>query len=65
MDDDGIVDAEIVDDDGRVASGPARLLPGDTILAPCHHGCTCGLHQQTVYGDRVPRRDGSTCGGGR
>jgi hypothetical protein len=57
MDDDGIVDAEIVDDDGRDASGPARLLPGDTILAPCHHGCTCGLHQQTVYGDRVPRHE--------
>ena len=55
MDDDGIVDAEIVDDgDDGSSSGPARLLPGDTILAPCHHGCTCGLHQQTVYGDRVP-----------
>jgi hypothetical protein len=58
MDDDGIVDAEIVDDgdDGK-GSGPARLLPDDTILAPCHHGCTCGLHQQTVYGDRVPRHE--------
>jgi hypothetical protein len=53
MDDDDVVDAEIVDDGGG-GSGPARLLPADTILAPCHHGCTCGLHQQTVYGDRVP-----------
>jgi hypothetical protein len=60
MDDDGIFDAEIVDDgdgDENGKSGPARLLPGDTILAPCHHGCTCGLHQQTVYGDRVPRHE--------
>jgi hypothetical protein len=59
MDDDEPVDAEIVDDgahggDGRGSPGPAHLLPADTILAPCHHGCTCGLHQQTVYGDRVP-----------
>jgi len=59
MDDDEPVDAEIVDDGddgdgGRASSGPAHLLPADTILAPCHHGCTCGLHQQTVYGDRVP-----------
>jgi hypothetical protein len=54
MDDDGVVDAEIVDDGD---DGPARLLPADTILAPCHHGCTCGLHQQTVYGDRVPRHE--------
>jgi hypothetical protein len=57
MDDDGIVDAEIVDDDDESGSGPARLLAGETILAPCHHGCTCGLHQQTVYGDRVPRHE--------
>ncbi len=60
MDDDAVVDAEIVDngDDGDDGNfGPARLLPADTILAPCHHGCTCGLHQQTVYGDRVPRHE--------
>jgi hypothetical protein len=59
MDDDEPVDAEIVDDGndrdhGGDRPGPAHLLPADTILAPCHHGCTCGLHQQTVYGDRVP-----------
>ena len=52
MDNDEVVDAEIVEDGERQ---PAQLLPADTILAPCHHGCTCGLHQQTVYGDRVPR----------
>jgi hypothetical protein len=65
MDDDEVVDAEIVDaeivddddDGGNDTSGPAHLLPADTILAPCHHGCTCGLHQQTVYGDRVPRHE--------
>lgn len=57
MDDDGVIDAEIVDDGDGGNSGPARLLPADTILAPCHHGCTCGLHQQTVYGDRVPRHE--------
>jgi hypothetical protein len=54
MDDNEVIDAEIVDGD---ESGPARLLTADTILAPCHHGCTCGLHQQTVYGDRVPRHE--------
>lgn len=58
MDDDDVVDAEIVDDgDPGSSSGPARLLPADTILVPCHHGCTCRLHQQTVYGDRVPRHE--------
>jgi hypothetical protein len=50
-DDDEIIDAEIVDDS---QPGPSRLVPADTILIPCHHGCTCGLHQQTVYGERVP-----------
>jgi hypothetical protein len=50
VDDDEVIDAEIVDDN---AVRPAPLAP-DTILTPCHHGCTCGLHQQTVYGDRVP-----------
>jgi hypothetical protein len=59
MGDDDVVDAEIIDDDGNDsgrggASAAGPLLPADTILAPCHHGCTCGLHQQTVYGDRVP-----------
>lgn len=50
-DDDEIFEAEIVD-------GPngelTPLVPSDTILTPCHHGCTCGLHQQVVYGERVP-----------
>lgn len=49
--DDDVVDAEIVDDDG--GDGPGPLVPADTILTPCHHGCTCGLHQQTLYGERV------------
>src|SRR6266702_7145636 len=50
-DDDEVIDAEIVDDgDGELTP----LIPPDTILTPCHHGCTCGLHQQTVYGERVP-----------
>jgi hypothetical protein len=52
VDNEEVVDAEIVEDG---EPQPAQLLPADTILAPCHHGCTCGLHQQTVYGDRVPR----------
>lgn len=50
-DDGEIFEAEIVD-------GPngelTPLVPPDTILTPCHHGCTCGLHQQVVYGERVP-----------
>jgi hypothetical protein len=52
MTDDEVVDAEIVDDtpEGELA----RLVPPDTILTPCHHGCGCGLHQQTLYGERVP-----------
>ena len=50
-DDDEIFDGEIVDDpDGELTP----LVPPDTILTPCHHGCTCGLHQQVVYGERVP-----------
>ena len=50
-DDDEIFDGEIVDDpDGELTP----LVPPDTILVPCHHGCTCGLHQQVVYGERVP-----------
>jgi hypothetical protein len=52
VDNEEVIDAEIVEDG---EPQPAQLLPADTILAPCHHGCTCGLHQQTVYGDRVPR----------
>jgi hypothetical protein len=52
-DDDEIVDAELVDE--PPPDGPAPLVPADTILTPCHHGCTCGLHQQVVYGERVER----------
>jgi hypothetical protein len=51
VDDGEVVDAEIVDD-GQPK--PAPLVPVDVILTPCHHGCTCGLHQQTLYGDRIP-----------
>jgi hypothetical protein len=51
VDDNEVIDAEIVDDD---PAKPAPLVPADTILTPCHHGCTCGLHQQVLYGDRVP-----------
>ena len=52
MADDDVIDAEIIDD---VPAGElAPLVPPDTILTPCHHGCTCGLHQQTLYGERVP-----------
>jgi len=50
-DDDEIFDAEIVNDENGEL---APLVPPDTILTPCHHGCTCGLHQQVVYGERVP-----------
>ena len=53
-DEDEIVEAEIVDDDSRDGGQLAPLVSGDTILTPCHHGCTCGLHQQVVYGERVP-----------
>ncbi|MGH3241810.1 MAG: hypothetical protein ACRDNL_15665 [Spirillospora sp.] len=31
---------------------PVTVEP-DAIL-PCHHGCTCRLHEQVVYGGRVP-----------
>lgn len=59
--DDEIIDGEIVDDP---AAGESRLdqpeaLFQDVILAPCHHGCTCGLHIQTLYGSRVPRHEPS------
>lgn len=56
MDDDIIVDAVIVDDD---TGKPAPLAP-DTILTPCHHGCTCGLHQQVLYGGLVDRHEPTT-----
>lgn len=50
-DDDEIFEGEIVGD----ANGELTpLVPPDTILTPCHHGCTCGLHQQVVYGEQVP-----------
>jgi hypothetical protein len=50
-DDDEIFEGEIVDDpNGELTP----LVSPDTILTPCHHGCTCGLHQQVVYGERVP-----------
>lgn len=60
---DEVYDAEIVDDGGNeTAPGnddhrPVPLAPPDTILTPCHHGCGCGLHQQVVYGERVPEHD--------
>lgn len=55
-----IVDAELIDeedeeeakkDQGKTT--PRTPLSADTVMVPCHHGCTCGLHQQTVYGDLV------------
>jgi hypothetical protein len=52
VDDDNVVDAELVgdgDDDDRRRD--------DIILSPCHHGCTCGLHQQVTYGEKVPPHD--------
>lgn len=50
-DHDEIFDGEIIDDpNGELTP----LVPPDTILTPCHHGCNCGLHQQVVYGERVP-----------
>jgi PadR family transcriptional regulator PadR len=51
--DDDVIDAEIVDDNLK-GEQVSPLL--DAVLAPCHHGCTCGLHQQTVYGERVAAR---------
>jgi hypothetical protein len=52
-----IVDAEIVDDGSGDQPPMAEISPAigqDVILAPCHHGCTCGLHVQATYGSRVP-----------
>ncbi len=50
-----IVEGEIVTDEiTPTVSEPTRLTPADVILSPCHHGCTCGLHMQVVYGERVP-----------
>jgi len=49
------VEGVIVDD--PEGSQLAPLVPEDIILTPCHHGCTCGLHQQVVYGERVPRHE--------
>jgi hypothetical protein len=57
-----IVDAEIVGEGETADAEPAEprpLLNQDVILAPCHHGCTCGLHIQAVYGSRVPVHDAS------
>lgn len=56
-DDDEIVEGEIVDDipDSPALDEPGPLLEQDIVLAPCHHGCTCGLHVQATYGSRVPR----------
>jgi hypothetical protein len=58
--DEEIVEGEIVDEvpDGQPAAQGPEPLPGqDTILVPCHHGCTCGLHAQVTYGSRVPQHD--------
>ena len=53
--DDEIIEGEIVDDDiAPTVSEPPPLIPADVVLSPCHHGCTCGLHMQVVYGERVP-----------
>lgn len=60
--DDEIVDAEIVEDDtaGQPTNAePKALVPPDVVLSPCHHGCTCGLHMQVVYGERVPMHEPS------
>lgn len=61
-DDEEIVEGEIVDEvpaEQAADPGPEPLPGQDTILAPCHHGCTCGLHVQVTYGSRVPRHDAS------
>ena len=53
-----IVEGEIVDDipaDPSPDDEPGPLLDQDIILAPCHHGCTCGLHVQVTYGSRVEK----------
>ena len=58
--DEEIVEGEIVDEvpADQPADPGQEPLPGqDTILVPCHHGCTCGLHVQVTYGSRVPRHD--------
>jgi hypothetical protein len=55
-DDEEIVEGVIVDDvpaEQPPDPGPEPLPSQDTILVPCHHGCTCGLHIQTTYGSRV------------
>jgi hypothetical protein len=55
-----IFEAEIVDEEipGRApVASPPPLIGSDVILAPCHHGCTCGLHVQATYGSRVPLHD--------
>ena len=50
-----IVEGEIVTDEiTPTAASPRGSSPADVILSPCHHGCTCGLHMQVVYGERVP-----------
>jgi hypothetical protein len=53
-----IVDAVIVDEEEEAKrdqekAKPRPPLSAGTVMVPCHHGCTCGLHQQTVYGDLV------------
>jgi len=51
-----IVEGEIVDEvpaEQPADPGPEPLPGQDTILVPCHHGCTCGLHVQVTYGSRV------------
>jgi hypothetical protein len=61
-DDEEIVEGEIVDEvpaEQPADPGPEPLPGQDTILVPCHHGCTCGLHAQVTYGSRVRRHDAS------
>jgi hypothetical protein len=61
--DDEIFQGEFVDEDSGAARRdgdlhpPVPLAPQETVLTPCHHGCTCGLHQQVVYGDRVEEHE--------
>jgi len=60
--DEGIVEGEIVNEvpaEQPADPGPKPLPGQDTLLVPCHHGCTCGLHVQVTYGSRVPRHDAS------
>ncbi|GAA3133251.1 hypothetical protein [Streptosporangium carneum] len=35
---------------------PRSGITPDAVILPCHHGCTCGLHQQVVYGSLLDRR---------